>query len=111
MKRYIGIKKKTVTVTANGPDQLLSDSDTSRNVFKFEVYAPSGNAGALYIGNDDVDSTWIPLSAGAVKVFQISDISSGGNNLNCNFDLSKWFITGTNGDTAIIQYLCLEYEN
>lgn len=102
MSRPIGMRKVLVTVATAGTAVQISSSEIMTPFI--EVYVPSGNTGAVYIGDLTVDSTWIPRSAGSIYRFSASergDVTKGDY-----FDLSLVYIDAANSaDTAIVQYL------
>lgn len=110
MARTIGLRKKTITVpTAGTPVPIFAAGDldiADRFVPDFEVYVPSGNTGVAYIGNEDVDNTWIPRAKSSYTTFTHGEGTLLGPNPSVGFDLSKVYVdVATGGDQVIIQYI------
>ncbi len=105
MSRAIGFRTITVTVAAAGTAvQVTSD----RIVTPFiEVHFPVGNGGVSYIGDETVDSAWVPRAADSTHRWSASE--KGDLTHGDYFDLSKIYIdAATSADTAIVQYLAPE---
>lgn len=62
MSWLVGMRKISVNVDSAGTAQAISS--TQIQTPWFYVYAASGNAGSMYIGDSTVDNTWPPIAAG-----------------------------------------------
>ena len=67
---------------------------------EFELHCPSGNSGDIFIGDETVDSTWLPRIADSNTNFITSPVPGDPH----HFDLNKIHYIGTAGDTIIVQY-------
>ena len=97
----IKLEKILVNVDVAGTQEAISSS----NVYTpwIEVYAPEGNAGNVYLGNSDVDNTWIPLLPGSMKAYSANELGSLGSGDQIN--LADWYVDAdNNNDDLIIQY-------
>lgn len=105
MTHPIGFRRISITIALTGTSVAISE--TKLLTPSFEVHAPAANSGNIFIGSEDVDTTWIPRVAGSTTAFGAAE--EGGLVHGDFFDLSKVFIDATSsGDTAIIQYLAKE---
>lgn len=97
----VGYRKILVT---QGPANVRQQISTkSIKTSQVEIYIPAGSA-VFYLGNKDVDSTWIPRSVQSLTTFTASD--GAGFTDGDYFDLSKlYLVSATVGATAIVQYL------
>ncbi len=102
--RTVGLRKIEITITAAGIAQPL----TAQTLFvtDFELYVDTNNSGAsMYIGNKDVDTTWIPRAKNTMWNFVHGTGNFIGRDPVLAFDLSKiYLLSGTLGDRAVIQY-------
>jgi len=105
MANIVGFRRKVITFAAGNLTQKVeSDKIFSHQI---EIYPASGNSGSVYIGNKDVDNTWIPRAKNTYTVFTSSekgDTTAGGD----YFDLSQVYVNGTAADVVTIQYLAIE---
>jgi len=106
MSNIVGFRRKVITFVAGNLTQQIETSKTFTH--QIEIYPASGNSGSVYIGNKDVDATWIPRAKNTYTVFTASekgDTTGGGD----YFDLSQVYVYGaTAGDVVTIQYLKIE---
>lgn len=105
--RTIGLRKLEVDPTVVTAGIAVPLSPTRLFTTDFTVHIPSGNAGAsVYIGNVDVDNTWIPWAKGTTVNFTHGDGTYLGCDARLGFDLSRIYIDGSaNNDRVIVQYL------
>lgn len=99
--KFVQFRKLKITLTRAGEAQKMSPTQILTT--DFEIYIPSANTGTnLYIGDVDVDSTYIPRAKGDIFAF----VSGMGHPTKDEcFDLSKIYFDGdTAGDIAIIMY-------
>jgi len=96
------VKLQFIAVTVVAAGTAVRVSDTSVKVASFEVRAPSGNSGVIYVGDESVDSTAAPRSADSSTTFTASDDASSGD----YFDLSEVYLDAANAaDTAVVTFL------
>lgn len=102
--RTVGMRKITKSIAVAGTAEPISA--TYLPVTDFEVYAPAGNTGTnFYIGNVDVDNTWIPRPKSTAINFVHGSGTFLGQDPSVGFDLNKIYIdVESNGDEVIIQY-------
>lgn len=92
------------TITLNPANTIFQVSTNAIVTSQIELHCPGANGGSVYIGNLNLDATWIPRAAGSTTVFTASD--NGDLVTGTFFDLSKVYLLGANaGDTAIVQYV------
>ena len=96
MGKTVSLELITVTIGA-AATQVTS---TPTNTTMVEFFSESGNDSA-YIGDSDVDNTWIPRAGGSTTTFSIEKIPGEAT----HFDLSKFYIAGTQNDVVRVQYL------
>lgn len=106
MGREIKFKTVTVTVDVAGDAKRVSDSLPSgaKTITSLlEIHTPSTNSGAVYWGDENVDSTWIPRSADSTTSYSLGEPRTA---LGDWFDLRNIYVdAATSGDKVIIQYL------
>lgn len=105
MSRPVGFRKIAVDMPTTGDAVQI----TSSRILcpSFEIHAPSGNAGKVYIGDSTVDNTWIPREQGGTWRFAASE--NGDTTRGNFFDLSKIYVVADNdGDDVIVQYVWAE---
>lgn len=102
--KTIGMRKITKAVAVAGTAEPISA--TQLFVTDFEIFAPAANAGAnFYIGNVDVDNTWIPRGKSQALNFVHGSGTLLGIDPALGFDLNKIYVdVDSNGDSVIIQY-------
>jgi hypothetical protein len=95
-------KRITVTIAKANVAQAISSAKIISN--QIEMYVSSGSTGPVYIGDENVTSSWIPKAAGSTTTFTSS---SGGSLMDGPyFDLSQvYLLSATAGDVVIVQYL------
>jgi len=94
---------KTITVTLGADAKPISN--TPIKVPFIEIHNKTGNS-SCFVGDSTVDSTWVPIAAGATKSYTASEISA--STKGDYFDLSKMYVAGTAADDVIFQYLQVE---
>lgn len=94
----LNFKKISVTLITTGVAQPIFISNLY--VTEFELYCSSTNAGSIYVGSSDVNSTWIPRIPNTTISFNAEDIAGEPK----QFDLSTIYVSGTSGDSVIIEY-------
>jgi hypothetical protein len=101
----VGFRKVTVTIATAGVAVPISSVPIKTD--QIEIHIPSGNTDVVYIGNKDVDSSWIPRAKASTTTFTPSEKSSFTH--GDYFDLSEIYLDAvTGGDTAIVQYHAVE---
>lgn len=107
--RVASTGKVDVTVATAGTAVPLMASDSPLIAHRFTpdilIYNSSLNSN-IYIGESDVDSTWIPIAPGGFKHLKHGTGSLLGDDAQYSFDLSKIYIDAdSNGSTAIVEFL------
>lgn len=98
--RTINFKFISKTLAETSVAEKISDERILTTEFEF---APdSGNSGNMFIGNADVTSGSIPRAAGTSgrASYNAEDIPGEPR----HFDLSTLYVTGTAGDSVVVQY-------
>jgi len=105
MSGPINFEKLTVTIAVASIRQAISAAAIRTQ--QFELHCPSTNSTAVYLGDDGVDATWIPRTAGSTSAFTSS---SGGDLIRGPyFDLANLYVlSATVGDTVIVMYTRME---
>jgi len=100
---FKSVNFKTIALTI---DETKPISETRIFASDFEVYVAAGNTGNIYVGNPDVDSSWIPRAPGTYWNFTHGSGEKDGPNAKLEFDLSKIFIASDDpGNSIIVQYV------
>ena len=97
----IKLEKILVNVDVAGTQEAISASAIYTPWI--EVYAPDTNVGNVYLGNSDVDNSWIPMLPGEKKAYAANELGSIGSGDQLN--LANWYVDAdNNNDDLIIQY-------
>lgn len=107
--RVVSIGKQSVTVTTAGtavPVLITSDPNhLYRYCPDFIVYN-NNSTGNIYVGDDTVDDTWIPIAPGTSLQVTHGTGSLTGEDPMYGFDLSKIYVdSDDDGATAIVQFV------
>jgi len=111
MSAKVNLERISVTIATASVAQKISSEPIKTP--KFEVHVPNGSTGPFYIGDSDVDDTWIPLgkatAAGNEDGTYLFSASDEGFTHGDFFDLSEMYImSATASDAAIVQYWNIE---
>lgn len=110
MARTVTIGMRRILVTVGTAGTAVPISATSLFATDFELFPLNANAGAnMYIGDENVDNTWIPRPKNQPVNFVHGEGNLVGPGSVVAFDLSKIYLDGdANGDTAVVQYFALD---
>lgn len=102
--RTIGFRKIRVTVAVAGTAVPISENPLF--VSDFEIFPLAANTGAnSYVGNSEVDNTWIPRPKGEAVNFVHGTGNFIGRDAVVGIDLSRIYVdSDSNGDVVIVQY-------
>lgn len=102
MSEIVSFKRVTLVMTGLGnPIPITVGNEYTHQI---EVFPAAANAGAVYMGDKDVDNTYIPRAANTITVFtstEKGDTTGGGD----YFNLKHIYFCGLAADVVTIQYL------
>ena len=100
-------KRESITLVAGVRQQISSSPVFTSKIY---VHVPSGDTGPVYLGDETVDATWIPMAkaSGAGKedgtyIFTASE--DAGQSEGDYFNLSKLYLFSASADSVIVEYL------